>query len=412
MRVRFPRPHAKQREILKSKARYKLVRAGRRFGKTTLYQNWYAQPLIDGLPCALVSMSFKDMMQVWRDFENLLHPIIKTKNKSDFRMELVTGGILDFYSGNAIDSTRGKKYARVGIDEAAQIPHLMDGLVNAVLPTLIDYSGELLITSTPLGSNDFRKLEEDNINKPDWAMFHYTSYDNPYLPDGAIDDLIEQMTAKAVQQEIMAEFLDNSDAALFKQEFIKRWNDGELDYSRIVVGVDPAVTSNATSDETGIIVAGLCENDYFVLADGSGIYTPKAWAEKVNNLYKTWDADMVIGEVNNGGDLVEANLRNTNREISYRAVRASRGKAIRAEPIAALYENGRVYHNDSFRILETQMITWSPADDDSPDRIDALVWALTELSSNKKVSLSFGSKSRTWRDYEKDNEDGKQRPTY
>ena len=156
---------------------------------------------------------------------------------------------------------------------------------------------------------------------------------------------------------------------------------------RVVVGVDPAVTSADMSDETGIIVAGVKriqgEKHYYVLADRSLRSSPNAWAGAAVNAFHEFEADRLVAEVNNGGDLVENLVQGAaGKRIPYRAVRASRGKITRAEPIAALYERGLVHHVGTFPVLEDQMRNYCGKDTEkSPDRMDALVWALTELSS-------------------------------
>ena len=154
-------------------------------------------------------------------------------------------------------------------------------------------------------------------------------------------------------------------------------------FRRIVIGVDPAITHHEKSDETGIIVAGLgVDQNFYVLDDLSGRYRPTEWAEKVAQAYDAYQADRVVAEVNQGGDLVEATLRMVAPQLSYKGVRASKGKMIRAEPIAALYEKGRVFHRRCFPRLEEQMcqFTGERGEGASPDRLDALVWALTELA--------------------------------
>src|SRR5690606_11355674 len=113
--------------------------------------------------------------------------------------------------------------------------------------------------------------------------------------------------------------------------------------------------------------------------DLSGKYSPNGWATIAVKAFHTWQADRIVGEVNNGGDLVESNIRTVGPNVPYKAVRASRGKRIRAEPVAALYEQGRVHHLYHFSTLEDQMCTWNPETDESPDRMDALVWGLWEL---------------------------------
>jgi len=158
----------------------------------------------------------------------------------------------------------------------------------------------------------------------------------------------------------------------------------DVDYSaiiRMVVAIDPAVSHDEESSETGIVVAALTRaNHIVVLDDLSCRETPLGWARIAVTAYQTKRADRIIGEINNGGDLVEANIRAVAPEVAFRSVRASRGKALRAEPVAALYEQGRVHHVGRLPELEQQMCEWAPdAGMRSPDRMDALVWAVTDL---------------------------------
>lgn len=158
---------------------------------------------------------------------------------------------------------------------------------------------------------------------------------------------------------------------------------------RVVIAVDPAVGSKASSDETGIIVAGIGLDDHaYVIADLSGRYTPAQWAAKVVAAYTKYDADRVVAEVNQGGEMVEYTLRACARNIPYKAVRASKGKIARAEPVAAMDEQGLVHHVGIFPALEDQMCTFDPASNGaSPDRADARVWAVTELMLGTPITL-------------------------
>jgi len=155
--------------------------------------------------------------------------------------------------------------------------------------------------------------------------------------------------------------------------------------TRVVVAIDPAVTSGEEADETGIIVAGKDKNGHgYVLADISGRYPPTQWARLAISAYVTHRADRIVAEVNNGGDMVGATLRMVDPNVAFTAVRASRGKVVRAEPVAALYEQGRVHHIGIFPQLEDQMTNFTSDIDRaaagySPDRVDALVWAFSEL---------------------------------
>lgn len=149
--------------------------------------------------------------------------------------------------------------------------------------------------------------------------------------------------------------------------------------TRVVVSIDPAATSSAESDETGIIIAGIGKDgDGYILSDASIRASPLEWATRAIASYHHYQADRIIGETNNGGEMIETTIRTVDPKVSYKAVHASRGKVTRAEPIASLYQQGRVHHVGQFPELEDQMCRWVPGEK-SPDRMDALVWALTEL---------------------------------
>lgn len=190
-------------------------------------------------------------------------------------------------------------------------------------------------------------------------------------------------------QELLGKLLTDVPGALWNAELIDRTRiklvEGRLPdlphFTRIVVACDPAVSTAKASNETGIILAARAENGHaYVIKDHSGRYSPNTWAQKLVDLYNDHDADRIIGEVNNGGDLIEVALRTVDPNVAYKAVRATKGKMVRAEPIAALYEQGKVHHVGTFGLLESQMCTWVPDSGlASPDRMDAAVWALTDL---------------------------------
>ena len=160
--------------------------------------------------------------------------------------------------------------------------------------------------------------------------------------------------------------------------------DTERTLQKVIVAIDPAVTAKDDSDETGIVVVGKdFNNEYYVLEDLSGKHSADKWGRIAVNAYYEWEADRIVAEVNNGGDLVERLLRNIDPNVPYRSVHATRGKLVRAEPIAALYEQRRVHHMGMYPELEAQMCTYTGDTKISPDRLDALVWGLTELSKSK-----------------------------
>ena len=210
------------------------------------------------------------------------------------------------------------------------------------------------------------KDNRDNLNAQFIQMAEWTEKNNPYK----------------YYRNFLGHHYEDHDEALWTPDLIH--HRPEQDYDRIVVAIDPAVTSKAESDETGIVVVGKKGKYGFVLDDASGKYTPNGWASVAVNLYHKWQADRIIGEVNNGGDMIQTVIRSADKTVSYKEVRASRGKAMRAEPIVALYEQGLVFHAKRLPELELQMTTWSPQSKESPDRVDALVWGLTELMLKNK----------------------------
>ena len=159
---------------------------------------------------------------------------------------------------------------------------------------------------------------------------------------------------------------------------------------RIVVAIDPAVSVSENADETGIIVAGLgVDEKGYVLEDSSGKYSPIEWARRAVALYHKWNADRVVAEANQGGAMVETTIRTVDTNISFKAVHASRGKITRAEPIAALFEQFRIHLVGVFPELEDQLCTFEAGLPGSPDRLDAMVWAFTELMVDKPGNTGF-----------------------
>ena len=191
------------------------------------------------------------------------------------------------------------------------------------------------------------------------------------------------------QQEIHAELMDEDEDALWKREWIEKARLGSHPpISRIVVAVDPAMSTKPTSSETGIVVVGadMRRQHAYVLADESARLTPNSWALRVIHLFDKFGATMIVVEDNAGGQMAESTIQNAvERTLPIKRVRARQGKYVRAEPVAALYEQGRVHHVGRFPALEDQMCTWTAdlGPSHSPDRADALVHAVTQLILNR-----------------------------
>lgn len=237
---------------------------------------------------------------------------------------------------------------------------------------------QTIVTTTPKASKVVRDLVKDERT----AVTRASTYANlENLAPAFIARLLRKYEGTRLgRQELHAEILEDAEGALWRRAWLDRDRVTDMpDLVRIVVAVDPAASEAEDSADTGIIVAGLGSNDHgYVLDDRSVHASPATWARAAVAAYHTHRADRIVGEVNNGGDMVEHTVRTVEATVPFTKVWASRGKQIRAEPVAALYEQGRVHHVGNFAQLEDELCTWEPGEK-SPDRLDALVWALTEL---------------------------------
>lgn len=250
---------------------------------------------------------------------------------------------------------------------------------------------QYIITTTPRPIPLVIKLAKD----PHTVLVTASTYENEENLDPDFRDSLkeEYEGTRLGRQELNAEILTDNPDALWKLSQIEAMRVSVLpDLDRIVLGLDPNVTSKRTSDEFGIIAAGIARKCYalptcegathgFVFDDATGIYTPAGWAGRVAGMYDELEADRVVAEINQGGDLIESNLQANGREnISYKGLHVSKGVATRAEPASALYEKAKVHHCGNLAKLENQMTQWNPKlQPHAPDRISALVVALTEL---------------------------------
>ena len=257
---------------------------------------------------------------------------------------------------------------------------------------------QIVVTTTPKPDKLIRSLTSpEMVESGKVVVTQGTSYDNADNID--LDALKQYEGTRLGRQELYAEILTEAAGALWNKEMLEACQAPEItdvlefskDLVRIVVSIDPAVTSNKHSDLTGIIVAGLDINGKaYILEDATGSYTPEAWATKAIGLYEKYQADRIVAERNQGGDMVRHTLKTVDETIPITLVHASRGKYARAEPVSALYEQGKVFHVKGLMDLEDQMVTWEPLEAiGSPDRLDAMVWAITNLLLNNRIQPSL-----------------------
>ncbi len=293
-----------------------------------------------------------------------------------------SGAIAHAYSAEEPDVFRGPECSHIWCDELAAWKYPADSWDNLMFDWRIGDDPRCIITTTARPISTFKGL----LDRDDVYVTRGNSYDNrDNLTDAYYANIIKpyEGTRKG-RQEIYSDLLEESEGALWKRSVLedsRRALPPDNELRRVVVAIDPAVTSTETSDETGIVACARSGDGHgYVLADASGRYTPAQWASKAIELFHSLRADRIIGEANNGGDMIEHTLRTIDRTIPYTKVHASRGKAARAEPVAARYEQGTMHHPQSFPELEDQLCNWDPlSNEKSPDRLDALVWAMTHL---------------------------------
>lgn len=305
-------------------------------------------------------------------------------------------------SEDARERGRGKNLARVWADELCawmKPKYTWDYIIN---PSLRMGDCRAIVTTTPADDDD--GFLEELEGRASTVVTEAPSFLNPFLPAVKRQELIDIYGGTRLElQELWGQRLGLAEDALWHQEWIDAARMDRhppmSEMQRIVVGVDPAVTAHEDSDETGIVVAGIdYDGRIYVMRDRSLVGTPPVWGSKVADLYRHFKCDRVVAEVNNGGDLVESNIKVADPSVAVKQVRASRGKITRAEPVAALYEKGLVSHCGHFPELEKQLVGWSPKKKKSPDRLDALVWAITDLAlgddANKGPATAYAKAYR------------------
>lgn len=302
------------------------------------------------------------------------------------------GHLIQVFTGEEPARLRGPVHWAVWIDEPAHIALIDDVWKMMKLGLRGGPRPMILCTTTPLPTKWMKELIAHK-RTVSVTVSTYANIDN--LAPNFRDTITEEFEGTRLgQQELYGEILEGVEGALWEWDWIAENRDKKTiltddgvtitthtveEMERIVVGVDPSGTSSAKRDETGIIVVGKLKGEYYVFADGSGHYTPQGWASRTWTMYDLFQADKVIAEKNYGGEMVKSTLANERPDGPVELVHSRRGKELRAEPIAGLYEQGKVHHVRVFKELEEQMTQWVPGQGDSPDRVDALVHAITKL---------------------------------
>lgn len=371
---------------------------GRGSGKTRAGAEWIHGLATGALPglrrkgrIALVGETFADAREVMVDGVSGLRmiaqddrPVYETSRR---RLVWPSGAVAQLFSSEDPESLRGPQFDMAWCDELGKWRHAQDTWDMLQFALRLGQTPRQLVTTTPRATPLMKALVAD----PGVAICRISTVANAkHLAPGFLEALSARYGGTRLgRQELDGELIADREDGLWRRdqlEALRQRHTGPL--GRIVVAVDPPVGATAAGSCCGIVVAGLMQDGRAaVLADGSieGA-SPSAWAGQVAALYHRFDADAVVAEINQGGDMVTSVLRTVDPTLPVRAVRATRGKWLRAEPVAALYEQGRIVHAGHFAALEDQMCDFGPdglSGRRSPDRLDALVWALSDLMLNR-----------------------------
>lgn len=378
-----------------------VLRCGRGFGKTRALAGWVHERAMEepGRWIALVAKTPGDARDhliespggILRNAPAGGLPVYEPSKK---RLTWPNGSYATVYSDERPDQLRGFSGDSACLDEFAKWKNARESweMLQFGMREASADRPRIVIGTTPRPLSILKEIEA----RPSTVVVTGSSYENRSNLDPTWFDeaLASYEGTRLGRQEIHAELLEDVPGALWTRSRLEELRLAEApdtDIARIVVGVDPAVTSGEEADMTGIVVCAKGRDKRgYVLEDATIRASPEQWARRVVEAYRRWEADRIICEVNQGGDLVETVLRVVDRSVPIRKVHAARGKRVRAEPIAALYEKGDVHHVGMFPDLEDEMCTYVPGETtESPDRMDALVWALSDLMLKPEKKFRF-----------------------
>jgi len=372
-----------------------LLRTGRGWGKTRTGAEWVINRARTGFKkIAMIGQTKADVRDTMIELgESSIMSISPPWFRPEYepskrRLIWPNGAIGVVYSGDEPDQLRGPGHDSAWVDELAKFKYPKETWDNLELGLREGPNPQVVVTTTPRPIPIIRAILADRMAV---SVQGHSSENRQNLTPKYVARVLERYEGTRLgRQELGGEVLEDNPNALWQPAQIEKFRVAKApDLIRVVVAIDPEATSTENSSETGIVVAGLgADRHGYILADHSERSTPQGWASRAIKSYYEFSADRVIGEANNGGEMIEAVLRQVDTHVSYRAVHASQGKRTRAEPVSALYEQGRIHHVGTFPEMEDQMCNWVPGDK-SPDRMDALVWALTELMLGKQTDWIF-----------------------
>ena len=368
-----------------------LALAGRGFGKTRMGAEWVREKVESGQAkrIAIIAETAADARDVLVEGDSGLLSLYPEGEGPDYqpskrRITWANGAVATLFNATEPNQLRGPQYDLAWSDELAKWRYARETWDQLQFGLRLGDNPQQIVTTTPRPIELIKAIIAGNEGEV--VVTTGNTMDNASnLAGKFLDKIVKRYEGTRLgRQELNAEILGDIPNALWSLQTIDlyRTRDVPEQFDRVVVAVDPAVTNTENSDEHGIIVAGMSGEDGYVLEDASIKGTPKEWALAAVTAYDKWQADCIVAEVNQGGDMVENTIHSVRKNIKVDQVRATRGKHIRAEPVSSLYQQGRIHHVGAFVDLETQLTMMTSAGyegEDSPDRADALVWAFTRL---------------------------------
>lgn len=393
VRVKIPKPHSKQAEFVECTAKRIVVKAGRRGGKTKGFGIRAVKRFLTGRRQIYAAPTHKQVRRFWTVVSRALAPLIDAgvlhKNETTNTIEF-PGTDISIQAQTAWNpaTLRGDWCDDLYLDEFQLMAESTWDSAGA--PLLADRDGDACFGFTPPSlhsegvskaddphhaSKFYKKAQADKTGR--YATFKFSSFDNPHISAKAIKELAQDMTDVSYRIEILAEDVDEAPGALWNRDLCQRQRRIIApEFDRVVVAVDPSASS--TGNEAGVITVGRNNWKGYVLADDSVQGSPTTWAEAAVKAYHLHRADAIVAEANNGGEMVELTIHTVDANVPVILVHAARGKATRAEPVAAFFEKDRGYLIGNHTLLEDELCLWQPGEN-SPNRLDAMVWGFWEL---------------------------------
>ena len=415
-KIRLRTPHPEQSRFISSTAKRKVIRAGRRGGKTVGAATLAVEYFLNRRRVLYATPTADQITRFWFEVKRALQEPIDAgvlyKNETEHMIEMpgTETRIRAKTAWNA-DTLRGDYGDLLILDEWQLMNEDAWEIVGA--PMLLDNNGDVVFIYTPPSLKSasvskaqdkrhaaklFKKAAADTSGR--WATFHFSSRENPHISMEALAEITKDMTHLAYEQEIEAQDKDSVPGALWNADLIEKLRVTSFpQLVRIGVALDPSATSKDTSDEAGIIVGGIDDNGHgYLLDDPSLRGTPHEWATAAVSAYHRYFASVMLAESNQGGEMVSLTIGTIEHAPPVKLIHASLGKVARAEPVAAKYEQGLVHHVGYFPKLEDEMCSYV-AGAKSPNRLDAMVHLFTELmlTGGDAIGEANYANESTWR---------------